>query len=58
MFCRLYDDRNNLRLSAKEKGEELSNKGFFQHFESIKRIIKQYVTIINPLDLDRNFIDS
>lgn len=58
MFTGLYEDRIILRLSEKEKEEALSNKDIFQPFESMGRTMKQYVTIINALNLDRSFIAS
>lgn len=56
MFCGLYEDKIILRLSDREKEEALSNKEFFQPFESMGRTMKQYVTIINPLALDKSFL--
>jgi TfoX/Sxy family transcriptional regulator of competence genes len=58
MFCGLYEDRIILRLSDKEKEEALSKEELFGPFESMGKTMKQYVTIVNPLNLDRSFIAS
>jgi len=58
MFCGLYEDRIILRLSSKEKEKALSDKELFGPFESMGKIMKQYVTIIDPLSKDKKFIAS
>lgn len=58
MFSGLHEEKIILRLSDKEKEEALSNKDLFQPFETMGRTMKQYVSIIDPLNIDRNVIAS